>query len=72
MGRKSALAAFLLGVALTSPALAATAKATLKDASGKAVGTAALADTPSGLLIKLNLAGVPAGEHAFHIHAVGK
>ncbi len=72
MGRKSALAAFLLGVALTSPALAATAKATLKDASGKEVGSAALADTPSGLLIKLNLTGVPAGEHAFHIHAVGK
>jgi Cu-Zn family superoxide dismutase len=74
MGRKLARAAFLFSVvvALASPAHAGTAKATLKDASGKAVGTATLADTPSGLLIRLNLAGVPAGEHAFHIHAVGK
>ena len=72
MTHNSALVAFLLSVALASPAVAATAKAALKDASGKAAGSATLTDTPSGLLIKLNLAGVPAGEHAFHIHAVGK
>ena len=73
MLRKSTLAVLLgAGLAFASQAHADTAKATLKDASGKAVGAATLTDTPSGLLIKLTLAGVPAGEHAFHIHAVGK
>jgi Cu-Zn family superoxide dismutase len=73
MLRKSTLAVLLgVGLALGSQAHAETATATLKDGSGKAVGTATLTDTPSGLLIKLILAGVPAGEHAFHIHAVGK
>ena len=73
MGRKSALAAFLLGVALASPAVAATAKATLKDASGKAVGSADVHRyAERGCSSRLILAGVPAGEHGFHIHAVGK
>ncbi len=73
MLQKSALAVLLgAGLAFASPAHAGTAKAALQDASGKGVGTATLTDTPSGLLIKLVLAGVPAGEHAFHIHAVGK
>jgi superoxide dismutase, Cu-Zn family len=49
-----------------------TAKAQLKDSKGKDVGTAVLTQTPAGVLIKLSLMGVPAGEHAFHIHAVGK
>ena len=28
--------------------------------------------TPAGLLLRLSLIDVPTGEHAFHIHAVGK
>jgi Cu-Zn family superoxide dismutase len=59
--------------ALASPASAASsATASLKDASGKEVGTAALTETPSGVLIRLDLTAVPAGEHALHFHAVGK
>jgi Cu-Zn family superoxide dismutase len=49
-----------------------TASAVLKDASGKDVGKATLTVAPSGVLVNLDLAAVPAGEHAFHIHAVGK
>jgi Cu-Zn family superoxide dismutase len=49
-----------------------TASAVLKDASGKDVGKATLTVAPSGVLVSLDLAAVPAGEHAFHIHAVGK
>jgi superoxide dismutase, Cu-Zn family len=51
---------------------AQTAKAVLKDATGKDVGTVQLVQTPHGVLLKMALKGVPAGERAFHIHAVGK
>ncbi|MFO1082046.1 MAG: superoxide dismutase family protein [Reyranellaceae bacterium] len=53
-------------------AQAQTAKAELKDAAGKDVGQVQLVQTPNGVLLKLALKGVPAGEHAFHVHAVGK
>src|SRR4029453_3637560 len=44
----------------------------LKDASGKDVGRVELLQTPHGVLLKMSLRGVPPGERAFHIHAVGK
>jgi len=53
-------------------AQAEVAKATLKDASGKEVGQAELVQTPQGVLVKLSLKGAVAGDHAFHVHAVGK
>ena len=65
-------AAVLLTAALAFPAAAQSAKAALKDKSGKDVGTAELMQVPDGVLIKLALKGAPAGDHAFHIHAVGK
>jgi Cu-Zn family superoxide dismutase len=65
-------AALLLTTALALPAAAQSAKAALKDKSGKDVGTAELMQVPDGVLIKLALKGAPAGDHAFHIHAVGK
>ena len=66
----ASLAASLL---VASPALAVDkAGALLKDANGNEVGKVTLISTPSGLLISLDLTAIPAGEHAFHIHAVGK
>jgi Cu-Zn family superoxide dismutase len=53
-------------------AQAEVAKAALKDASGKDVGQAELVQTPQGVLVKLSLKGAVAGDHAFHVHAVGK
>jgi Cu-Zn family superoxide dismutase len=53
-------------------ARAEVAKATLKDASGKEVGQAELVQTPHGVLVKLSLKGAAPGDHAFHVHAVGK
>jgi Cu-Zn family superoxide dismutase len=62
----------LLLAALSVPAAAQNAHATLKNAEGKDVGAATLTQTPSGVLIAISLKGVPAGEHAFHVHAAGK
>jgi Cu-Zn family superoxide dismutase len=66
-----AASAALLALATVS-ATAQSAKATLKNAEGKEVGTAALTQTPAGVLIRLSLKGLPAGERAFHVHGVGK
>jgi Cu-Zn family superoxide dismutase len=75
MERKSVFAAALLfaSLAFATPAGAVdTATAVLKDASGKEVGKAVLTETPSGVLIRLDLTGIPPGDNAFHLHAVGK
>ena len=51
---------------------AASAHATLRDAQGKTLGEATLRESSAGVLLKVDLTGVPAGTHAFHIHAVGR
>jgi Cu-Zn family superoxide dismutase len=62
----------LASVWLVAPASAQLANATLKDQKGTDVGTVALTQTPAGVLLRLSLKGLPAGERAFHIHAVGR
>jgi Cu-Zn family superoxide dismutase len=65
--------AALLAALVPMPAVSADlANAQLKDSSGKAVGDADLVQTPAGVLIRLQIKGLAPGEHAFHIHAVGK
>src|SRR5262245_38079992 len=51
---------------------AGSANAVLKDKQGKEVGAVNLIQTPSGVLLQLSLKGLPPGERAFHVHAVGK
>jgi len=75
MTPKQVLAGALLAASLAAawPATAADkASALLKDTNGNAVGKIELTDTPKGVLMRLELTGVPAGEHAFHVHEIGK
>jgi superoxide dismutase, Cu-Zn family len=62
----------LLLAAANLPSQAQTANAALQTADGKDAGTVTLTQTPHGVLLSLMVKGAPAGEHAFHIHEVGK
>ncbi len=63
---------FLSTAVLSAEKGAATAKADLADSQGKKVGTAKLRQTSGGVKISLTVSGLAPGEHAFHIHSVGK
>ncbi len=65
----SVLGAIFLS-AVTLPAQ--TAKADFADAQGKSVGTAGLTQTPEGVRLVLTVSGLAPGQHAFHVHNVGK
>ena len=45
------------------------ARAEIKNAQGKSVGTASLRETKNGLLIIVKAKGLPEGLHAVHIHS---
>lgn len=65
-----------LALAVAMPAAAqdaATAKAEFVNMAGEKNGTATLTETAQGVLIELEVTGLPAGELvAFHVHETGK
>ncbi len=55
---------------ISAPGSAATAQ--LAAAGGAARGSATLTDTPEGLAVQISAQGLPAGEHGWHVHMVGR
>lgn len=52
--------------------IADTETVTLRDNTGRTVGTALLAPATDGVQVVLNVARLPAGEHGVHVHQTGQ
>ena len=73
MKQATSIAAALAALVLASGAASAQSAAvgSLMDADGATIGTVTLTQMAQGVQIVAEASGLPAGVHAFHIHAVG-
>jgi Cu-Zn family superoxide dismutase len=59
-------------LAIVGPSIAAEmASVEMKNRDGQSVGTVTMRRTPQGALVHAKLMNLPAGTHAFHVHAIG-
>ena len=65
------LAACLSASPVSAESVKTHAEAELIGLDGKPLGTAELSQTGRGVLVALDLHGIPPGEHGVHVHAVG-
>ena len=66
------LPALLIATAANGQVSTTSAHADFINSQGQKIGTAVVTQAADGVRIDLNLAQLPPGTHAFHIHAVGK
>jgi Cu-Zn family superoxide dismutase len=66
------LAGGIAGVQARGAAASKPVTVEIKDAQGQGVGIAVLSEAPHGVKIKLDVKGLPAGEHSLHIHQNAK
>jgi Cu-Zn family superoxide dismutase len=64
-------AAALIALLAAGTAAAEDRTAAFIDAQGREIGSATLRGTPSGVLILLDVTGLPPGVHALHVHQTG-
>ena len=72
MLRSSLLVLALAGCVPMAPPDVVVATANLVDGNGAPLGTVRMFSEPTGVMLRINAAGIPAGQHGIHLHSVGK
>ena len=67
----SVLAVALIAVPVAAAQVSVSMALVTEQGIGDTIGTVTLMDSPGGLVITPDLAGLPPGGHGFHIHARG-
>ena len=62
----------IAAAALAAAASGPSARAVLKNAEGKEIGTATFSPAKGGVKVMVQVAGLAPGKHGIHIHAVGR